>query len=962
MLGTDTLAFAPEVPKDVTIDVFEKEERELSVVTVEDVAKPVGKWRGQSMYPKLLQELIATVLEYESFLFDETECNHLQHLRSLDYGPRYLFVRLALRRRSKVHRLSDLLAKYSEELGDEIPSHINSLCSKSPPIADIQANSSEPEAGPCPPQDKYPELYAHDEGNISTEDILGALKGDEIKNLATKLKVAKPKMTRAELIQALLSGASKQATLAFFVLPTPKKIPDERPKTPPPLSSGPIVIDLVSPPPIQKTRPAPQLNQTNRLRQLILGVEKKFVRISDHMFDLLQRVNLVFFRSTEYESNSILLPLILSRSKKRKYPDYPTTRTIEVFSSREHLLAYEQALKLEYDIEAVLGEGERSERGEKAYQLFESIYGRWQSLVAELKDNGEEGAYARPGLERFEEGHVLTRIVCKGADALATLHRYDDEVKLLRELLSQKRWRKGKRGLWYDRLALVLMQHLSEPEQAMQVVIDALNDDLTHIVIRPRLIRRLARLEKRLKVPEDERHESERELKKCEAITIEGRRVHHMRAPSLTPITSFFNVQGGDPRSRSPSLSRSNSDPIKQKMKGQVGTHSLWRSTIGEGEEIGVEEVALEHYATLGFKGLHSEGRVVRHIFLLLFWEIIFLPVEGAFETAYQMAPLDISHDSFYFARKKEIDTRLKEIEDGEASRIARETDQRERKLNTFAIGAAWDLCTKEETLEIIECFDGKALALICKVICEDYTHRASGVPDLLIWNHSTQSVKFVEVKGPGDTLMENQKVWIDAMLEAGIEVEVCHVREEGSEEVVVKSGKSRTGALIKKIEKTKAKNKAQKEKDAQAEGQDASPAPEEEQNKSGKGKRKTKAKAPAKAQTEDQDLESEDEVVIVDAPATETPAPPSPGPESKPATPAPQTPTPTFKNMSTVSSKKKKALIKYELIKEDDPRYDEIHYAGEYTPSNKRARSSSTTSRGASSTVPNPKRARSSL
>lgn len=93
----------------------------------------------------------------------------------------------------------------------------------------------------------------------------------------------------------------------------------------------------------------------------------------------------------------------------------------------------------------------------------------------------------------------------------------------------------------------------------------------------------------------------------------------------------------------------------------------------------------------------------MRHIFLLLFWSIIFQPVEGAFETSYQIAPLDIGHDSFYFARRAEIDLRLKEIEDGEGARIAREIDERERKLNTFAIGAAWDLCTREDAVEIIQ-------------------------------------------------------------------------------------------------------------------------------------------------------------------------------------------------------------------------------------------------------------------
>lgn len=132
----------------------------------------------------------------------------------------------------------------------------------------------------------------------------------------------------------------------------------------------------------------------------------KFIRISESMFDLLQRINLVYFRVTEMESNTILLPLILSRSKKRKYPEYVATRTIEVFKSREHLLAYETALQLEADVDKALSEGDinRVERGEKAYVLFESIYARWKYLVAEMQANGEEGTYARPGLERFEEG------------------------------------------------------------------------------------------------------------------------------------------------------------------------------------------------------------------------------------------------------------------------------------------------------------------------------------------------------------------------------------------------------------------------------------------------------------------------------------------------------------------------------------------------------------------------------
>lgn len=46
------------------------------------------------------------------------------------------------------------------------------------------------------------------------------------------------------------------------------------------------------------------------------------------------------------------------------------------------------------------------------------------------------------------------------------------------------------------------------------------------------------------------------------------------------------------------------------------------------------------------------------------------------------------------------------------------------------------------------------------------------------VWQRSTLSVRFIEVKGPGDQLSSTQRVWIDVFLSAGIAVEVCRVVE----------------------------------------------------------------------------------------------------------------------------------------------------------------------------------------
>jgi hypothetical protein len=82
-------------------------------------------------------------------------------------------------------------------------------------------------------------------------------------------------------------------------------------------------------------------------------------------------------------------------------------------------------------------------------------------------------------------GHVLTRIVQKGAEALGVLKDYDHELEVLEALLNQRRWRRGRRGKWYERRALVLTRYGDKsPEtlsRAMLGLIDSLNDPDTHL-------------------------------------------------------------------------------------------------------------------------------------------------------------------------------------------------------------------------------------------------------------------------------------------------------------------------------------------------------------------------------------------------------------------------------------------------------------------------------------------------
>lgn len=90
-------------------------------------------------------------------------------------------------------------------------------------------------------------------------------------------------------------------------------------------------------------------------------------------------------------------------------------------------------------------------------------------------------------------------------------------------------------------------------------------------------------------------------------------------------------------------------------------------------------------------------------LFGLLFWDIIFADIPGAFETPYQSAPLDIAEDCFYYAREGLIQARLDEIAQGQAHEILEKVDDEHRTRGTWCVGVRWELFQKQDLLEIVD-------------------------------------------------------------------------------------------------------------------------------------------------------------------------------------------------------------------------------------------------------------------
>ncbi|PBK78858.1 hypothetical protein ARMSODRAFT_58544 [Armillaria solidipes] len=649
--------------------------------------------------------------------------------------------------------------------------------------------------------------FCKDESTMTLREILETLPADQVRALAKEARVS-PKGTKKEnFVTALMKYSCTQASLPFQ---SPKKNKSRQTER---YDDGYRQTVLCFAVPCKET-------QEQRLKEMALNRLGKCIQLNYDFFQLVRRFSIIYYRSMHLPTD-IFLPSLLSEFKKRIYPKYNATRTGQIWESREAFLQYEEALHFEAELEAILESEEKelrtsmtSKRGTatpgktprpvkadddeamddvddedwlspqqivaKAVRekVMNTILPRWRLCVA-VKRVVKKEAHdedPRPGLDRFEPGYIYTRMVEKYARALGQLKEYEVEVETLDELLGQRFWRRGKRGSWYDRRALVEITYLSKVEGkksksrpklkiAMEHLKDALRDEDTHLICRPGLFRRLQKVEKTLRVPEEQRSQCEGELKKPEEVTVHAERIK--RSSTSLQLDQFGRPKGKE--NGAPGSSRTKDGGKTPSWTGK----SLWRGE--RNEEVNVETRTLQAYAEQGYKGFHSETRILTTIFGLLFWDIIFADVPGAFETKFQTAPLDIAEDSFYYARKELIQARLREIEDGKAAEIMERHDRTYRPSKTWCVGVKWEYL-KDDLLEIVQCFKGESLATICHLFCEDYAGRSSGAPDLIVWKPEDRECKFVEVKGPGDRLQENQKLWCDALQRAGVEVQLCHV------------------------------------------------------------------------------------------------------------------------------------------------------------------------------------------
>ncbi|MCL7050723.1 hypothetical protein MKW94_002963 [Papaver nudicaule] len=314
------------------------------------------------------------------------------------------------------------------------------------------------------------------------------------------------------------------------------------------------------------------------LPSMVLDRTGKCVRVSSTAESLLWRVQRLFFLNGEQDLNAFLmvdLGLV-------KYPAYTCIVHNQIFPSRADLLAYEEALEVAQIMDESL-EGDDADKVRSCIELSD----------ARISISGEATGPIRAFHSSFSDSYIYSKVVTLGISYLERERRYEDAIRLLKGLLDRVTCG-GRRGYWTLRLSVDL-EHMGRLNESLTVAEEGLLDPWVRAGSKMALQRRILRLGKpprRWKIPSF----SESIKRAIKEVQVLGR-----------PLNCDLG--------------------LKSRFYGE------------DGEQCGVEELALQYYANEGggWHGVHTESGIWMTIFGLIMWDVIFAEIPDVFHNRFQV-------------------------------------------------------------------------------------------------------------------------------------------------------------------------------------------------------------------------------------------------------------------------------------------------------------------------------------
>ncbi|PMM94559.1 nuclease [Vibrio splendidus] len=186
-----------------------------------------------------------------------------------------------------------------------------------------------------------------------------------------------------------------------------------------------------------------------------------------------------------------------------------------------------------------------------------------------------------------------------------------------------------------------------------------------------------------------------------------------------------------------------------------------------------VELAVKQHFEDQGWDVYFSENSFLCGLFGLAFWEVIFADVEGAFINRYQHRPLDLYHSNFVDKRAEQVEAVFQTIFKHGLNHLLNIYDQKRGIANPFV---HWNYFSRSLVEHSMEAIPNALIVDLFKVILSDLKLFRTGMPDLIAFKN--KEFHWIEVKGPGDKLQDNQWRWIKEFERLSVPFSVCYVNQ----------------------------------------------------------------------------------------------------------------------------------------------------------------------------------------
>lgn len=186
-----------------------------------------------------------------------------------------------------------------------------------------------------------------------------------------------------------------------------------------------------------------------------------------------------------------------------------------------------------------------------------------------------------------------------------------------------------------------------------------------------------------------------------------------------------------------------------------------------------VELAVKQHFEDQGWDVYFSENSFLCGLFGLAFWEVIFADVEGAFINRYQHRPLDLYHSDFVDKRAEQVEAAFQTISKHGLNHLLDIYDQKHGIANPFV---HWNYFPRSLVEHSMVAIPNALIVDLFKVILSDLKLFRTGMPDLIAFKD--KEFHWIEVKGPGDKLQDNQWRWIKEFERLSVPFSVCYVNQ----------------------------------------------------------------------------------------------------------------------------------------------------------------------------------------